>query len=111
MMYVELKTQTASKGLILEAIENVSGVPRELWEVRRTSKSEEVILRHCYIHMLHHYARFTHVRICQIVGMKNHSSVRSSLQMTNLWAVDKEHYPLQSKLLADIKLFYEQRNS
>ena len=110
-MYIELKTQTTGKAIILEAIETVSGVPRELWEVRRTSKSEEVMLRHCYIHMLYHYAKFTHVRICQIVNLKNHASIRASLQMTNLWAVDAEHYPTQSKLLADIKLFYEQRNS
>ena len=52
MKYIETKINREKKEHILETIEEVSGVPREYFELKRTRKPEEVMLRSMYVYML-----------------------------------------------------------
>lgn len=110
MMYIETKLQTETKNRILEAIEEGTGVPRLLWEVRRGRSLTEVTIRHIYIHMLYNSKMFTLQTIAKMVGLKNHSTVLQSIARTSEW-FEKEEFETERIMLEDSKKIYEQRNS
>jgi chromosomal replication initiation ATPase DnaA len=108
MIYIETKQQTKVRQNIVESIEDVLGVPRELWEIRRGRTSQEVMIRHIFIHMLHNYGKFTLQNIARIVGLKNHSTVIQSINLTKEWYT--EYRWVHERILLDqIKENYEQR--
>ena len=109
-MYIETNQQTEERLLIIEIIENITGVPRELWETKRTKNKDEVMIRHIYINLLHSTKLFTLMGIARCVGLKNHSTILQSLEISNSWSTDTEAYS-KRKLLNQIKQEYEQRNS
>ena len=108
MIYIETRQQTEIRLGIVETIEDVIGVPRELWEMKRSRLNEEVMIRHIYIYMLHNYGKFTLQTIARIVGLKNHCTVIQSINRTKEWFED-EQYDYERNLLEEIKENYEQR--
>jgi chromosomal replication initiation ATPase DnaA len=109
-MYIETKQQTETRIKIIETIENVIGVPRELWEIKRTKSTTEVMLRDIYIYFLYNSRLFTLETIARIVGLKNHCTVLQSIDRTNRWS-ESQDYSTECKLLKEVKKSYEQRNS
>lgn len=109
MMYIELAQQTEAKNTILEVIEDVTGVPRELWEHKRTRNSEEVMIRHIYIYMLHHYAKYRIINIAHLVGLKTHPTVLQSLRRTALWKAASDRFQFELILLYKVISEYETR--
>jgi chromosomal replication initiation ATPase DnaA len=108
MIYIETRQQTRVRQSVVESIEDVTGVPRELWEIRRSRTTQEVLIRHIYIHMLYNYGKFTLQTIARIVGLKNHCTVIQSINRTKEWFED-EQYDYERNLLEEIKESYEQR--
>jgi hypothetical protein len=110
MMYLETKQQSGVKTIIIETIEDVVGVPRELWEIKRSKSPTELMLRDIYIRFLYESNMYTLQGIANMVGLKNHCTVLQSLDRTNKWS-ESEEYKTEFKLLQKIKKEYEQRNS
>jgi chromosomal replication initiation ATPase DnaA len=108
MIYIETKQQTKVRQNIVESIEDVTGVPRELWEIRRSRTMQEVLIRHIYIHMLYNYGNFTLQNIARIVGLKNHCTIIQSLNRTKEWYAETK-WVHERILLDEIKEDYEQR--
>ena len=108
MIYIETRQQTDTRLRIIETMEDVTGVPRELWERKRTRNTEEVMLRHIFIDMLHNYGKFTLQTIARIVGLKNHCTILQSLDRTEEWSQD-EKFEHEYSLLTEVKDSYEQR--
>jgi len=109
-MYIETKQQTELRLRIVDAIEEVTGVPRELWEIRRTRSKEEVMIRHIYINMLYNTKQFTLKTIAKIVGLKNHCTILQSIDRVKSWQ-DSDEFDAERTLYNYIKEEYEQRNS
>jgi len=107
MIYIETKQQTHNKNLILETIEEVIGVPRELWEIKRSRSTEEVFIRDIYIYMLYTYADITFQNISRIVGLKNHASAVQSVNKIKKWLDNPTEYTIKLKLINEIFKRYE----
>jgi len=108
-MYIETKQQSEKRMLIIETIEDVVGVPRELWEIKRSKSKSEVMIRDIYIKLLHDSKMFTLENIARIVGLKNHCTVLQSLDRTSKWSETEtitEHL-----VLTEVLQEYEQRNN
>jgi chromosomal replication initiation ATPase DnaA len=107
MIYIETKQQTQNKNLILEIIEEVIGVPRELWEVKRSRSTEEVFIRDIYIYMLYTYADMRYENIIRLVDLKNHASAIQSVNKAKKWINEPNSYSIKLKLLNEIIKKYE----
>lgn len=110
MIYIETKQQTETRLAIIETIEDTVGVPRELWEIKRSKSITEVMIRDIYINLLHNTKMFTLERIAKMVGLKNHCTVLQSLDRSNSWS-ESQDYSIEDKLLNEVRKAYEQRNN
>jgi len=111
MIYIETKQQTNAKNKIVEIIVEEFGVPRELWEVRRTRMNDEVFIRHIYIYMLYNYAKITLQNISRLVGLKGHATIIQSLSRSKKWLETPEEYQTQYEFINNVIKTYEQRNT
>lgn len=107
MIYIETKQQQAIKTLIIEAIEEVTGVPRELWEQARSKNRDEVFIRKMYVWMLKKYGRYTNDGIARCVSLKNISTVVKCHTDVDAW-FDSEEHTMEASIMKQIEETYEQ---
>lgn len=108
---LELKTQKENKNHILWSIEEASGVPRELWEFKRTRLKTEVMLRHIYIYMLITKLKMGLVNVATLVGLKNHSTVLQSVNRVKHWTENPDDFQIELEIFYKVLKSYEQRIS
>jgi chromosomal replication initiation ATPase DnaA len=89
---------------IIETLEEVLGVPREYWEIKRSKESDEVFIRQIYCYLLSTKTDFNLQKIASIIGFKHHASVmRITKQIADQVALDEP----QNKINATINKFNE----
>lgn len=96
---------------ITEALEEVIDVPREYWEVKRTKKDNEVVVRQIFIYLLYKYVGYNYQIIADICGLKNHTSTLRNIRVVQEWLKSPEQYPTQNEIITKVIANYEQRNS
>jgi chromosomal replication initiation ATPase DnaA len=111
MIYIETKQQTNARNKIVEIIEDEFGVPRELWEVRRTRATEEIFIRDIYIHMLYNFADIRLNNIAKLVGLRGHATVIQSLAKSKKWLENPEEYKTQYQFIKTIINRYEKETN
>lgn len=111
MRTIETSIQRKQRITIIECIEEVIDVPREYWEVKRTKKENEVMIRHIYIYFLKKYGDYTLEKMAELCGLKYHSSILRNLKMVESWLASPEDYPHPNEIINKVEQLYEQRNS
>lgn len=74
-MLIETKQNKEIKESIIAALEEVVGVPREYWEIKRSKETTELEIRQIYCYLLRTNTDFSTQYIADLVGYKHHSSV------------------------------------
>ena len=68
---------------IIELLEEVLGVPREYWEIKRTKEADEVFIRQIYCYLLSTHTDFNLQKIADIIGFKHHASVLRTVKQVS----------------------------
>jgi chromosomal replication initiation ATPase DnaA len=111
MKYIETKINREKKQAILESIEDVTGVPREYFEFKRTRKPEEVLLRTLYVYMLKKTTGWSLNQIAYAVGLKDHTGPLVALRNIDDWMSVPQAHKEKIELLNQIEQEYAKRNS
>lgn len=111
MKTIETNIQRKTRIAITEALEEVIDVPREYWEMMRTKKDTEVMIRQIYIYLLNKYTSYSQQAIADLTGLKNHTTVIRNLRVVDAWLNAPEDYPEQMSIINKTIELYEQRNS
>lgn len=109
MKTFETSNQRKIRIAIIESIEEVIDVPREYWEVKRTAKSNEVMIRQIYIYLLYKYSNHTLQFIADITGLKNHTTILRNLRSVEGWFESPEENEEQLSIINKTIELYEQR--
>jgi chromosomal replication initiation ATPase DnaA len=105
MSFPETKQELDKRDCIIQAIEEVTNVPREHWELAMSKNRQEIFIRDIYIHMMKKVLGYDLKRIRNIVGLKSHSCVISAIRRFEKRSEELEHI----HLIRLIRLEYEQR--
>ena len=111
MKTFETSVQRNKRIVLTEILEEIIDVPREYWEVKRTKKDHEVVVRQIYIYLLHKYVGYNYQMIADICGLKNHSTILRNLRVVDAWLNTPDMYPYQNEIIKKTIEQYEQRNS
>lgn len=106
MKLIETSYDRQMKENILDVMEEVIGAPRELWEYRRSRRSDEVKIRHIYIYFLRKYGNYTLKTIADFVGHSNHTTIIHSLKIVNDWLDVPHMYQKEISILKQIEKIY-----
>jgi chromosomal replication initiation ATPase DnaA len=109
MLQIETKQQRKIKEQILECMEEVLGVPRELWEYRRTRKNDEVTIRHIYGYFLRIKADMTLQSIANQMGHRNHTTIINSLKLVENWLSMPTMYRRECQIIKAIEKEYGEK--
>lgn len=107
----ETAIQRRKRMMIIESLEEVIDVPREYWEIKRSKKSQEVMIRQIYIYLLSTLIGYELIKIAEICGVKAHSTIIKNIATGEAWASSSELYPYQNQIIKETIKLYEQRNS
>jgi chromosomal replication initiation ATPase DnaA len=105
MIFFETKIDKDIRERIIVAIEDAIEVPRELWEYKRSKRSQEVLIRHVYIYFLNKYTKNNIENIAKIVGLKNHCTIIQTLRNVNTWLENPE-YEYEKQLIDMVQKEY-----
>lgn len=111
MKTFETGIQRKKRMLLTETLEEVIDVPREYWEVMRSKKDSEVMIRQIFIYLLHKYIGYNNQMIADICGLKNHTSTLRNVRVAEVWVGSPDKYPYQNEIISKVVELYEQRNS
>ena len=111
MKTFETGIQRQKRTLLTETLEEVIDVPREYWEVLRSKKDTEVMIRQIFIYLLHKYIGYNYQMIADICGLKNHTTVLRNLRVVEVWLESPDKYEYQNEIITKVIQAYEQRNS
>lgn len=74
-MLIETKYDKELRENIVSALEEVVGVPREYWEIKRTKERSELEIRQVYCYLLKTNTDLNLQHIATLIGYKDHTSV------------------------------------
>lgn len=109
MKTLETSIERRKRMLLTEILEEVIDVPREYWEVMRTKKDNEVLIRQIYIYLLHKYVGYDYQSLANLCGLKYHTSILRNVRVVEEWISMPQKYPHQTEVLTKVKNEYEQR--
>jgi chromosomal replication initiation ATPase DnaA len=109
MKTFETKQERQIKEQIQDCIEEVIGVPRELWVYRRSRKSEEVTIRHIYGYFLKNMTGLTLKNIASEMGHLNHTTIISSNKVVDNWLSVPAMYKRENQIIRQIERLYAER--
>jgi len=110
MIFFETKIDREIREQIVTALEETIGIPREMWEYKRSKKNQEVMIRQIYIYFLSQYTQHSLIDIATIVGLKNHCTIIQSLNIVKHWMENPEEFIYQNRIIETTKKNYEQHN-
>lgn len=110
-MNIETKYDKELRYKILELLEEVVGVPREYWEVKRTKEADEVLIRQIYCYLLSEYTDFNLQKIANILGFKYHTSVMRTIVIVKEWQAINSSNHKGNHMINQFKEAYEKRHS
>lgn len=111
MKTFETGIQRKRRMQITEILEEVIDVPREYWEVMRSKKDTEVMIRQIFIYLLNKYAGYNNQTLADLCGLKNHTSALRNIRVVEVWIGTPDKYPYQNEIINKVIEIYEQRNS
>ena len=106
MLVIETKQQRQIKEQILECMEEALGVPRELWEYRRSRRMNEVTIRHIYSYFLRTKGELTLQSIAGMMGHRNHTTIINSLKLVENWLSMPSMYRKECQMIKAIEEEY-----
>jgi chromosomal replication initiation ATPase DnaA len=109
MLVIETKQERQIKEQIQNCIEDVLGVPRELWEYRRSRKTDEVTIRHIYSYFLRVKADMTLKNIASQMGHRNHTTIINSLRKVDNWLSVPTMYRKENQIIKQIEQLYGEK--
>ncbi len=109
MITIETKQERKIKEQIQECIEDVLGVPRELWEHRRSRRMDEVTIRHIYGYLLRKIAGMTLQNIANQMGHRNHTTIINSLKIVENWLSVPTMFRKENQLIKQIEQLYGEK--
>lgn len=109
MLVIETKQERKIKDQIQECMEDVLGVPRELWEYRRSRKMNEVLIRHIYAYFLRTKADMTLKDIANQMGHRNHTTIIHSIKMVDNWLSVPNMYKKENHIIKSIEKIYGEK--
>lgn len=93
---------------IIETLEEVLGVPREYWEIKRTKDADEVFIRQVYCYLLSTHTDFNLQKIADIIGFKHHASVIRIVKQIGDQMSEADNK--STIIITKFNQLYEQRN-
>jgi chromosomal replication initiation ATPase DnaA len=111
MTTIETSIQRKRRISIIESIEEVIDVPREYWEIFRTKQQTEAMIRKIYIYLLNKYGDYNQLKIAQLCGLKNHTTILRTIREVDDWLSKPNEFTYQVEIINNVIKSYEQRNS
>lgn len=109
MKTFETKQDRQIREQIEECIEEVIGVPRELWVHRRSRKIEEVTIRHIYGYFLKNMTGMSLQSIANHLGHINHTTIISSNRVVDNWLSVPTMYRKENQIIKQVEKLYAER--
>tara|TARA_R110000868_G_scaffold349505_1_gene610832 strand:+ start:259 stop:609 length:351 start_codon:yes stop_codon:yes gene_type:complete len=108
---METKYDRIIRNQVIETLEEVVGIQREYWEIKRTKKKDELLIRQVYCYLLNKYSQLSLQFIADLIGLKYHSSVIRTMETVQSWINNPEENPKAIYFINEFEKLYEQRTN
>jgi len=106
---IETRQERWKRENLLLAIEEVTGIVRERWELKTNNERSILRIRRMYVYLMHTLLHHSHWGIVGILGDISQPYVNKSIQIVKGWVSDPESEPDYLAELNAIIKNYEER--